>query len=121
MIDKLKTYFQTLEALSTEELDRSVEELVRAEKRNTALVIAHIAEMSRRRGALERGYKNLFDYCVRRLNLSEGSVALRLQVANVSRRFPQLLVALAENRMSLTVAGFFAPHLDEINIDALVA
>ena len=40
-----------------------------------------------------------------RLNLSEGSVALRLKVANVSRRFPQLLVSLAENRLSLTVAG----------------
>ena len=46
--------------LSTEELDSSTERLVRAEKRNVALVIAHIAEMSRRKGHLERGYKNLF-------------------------------------------------------------
>ncbi len=73
-----------------------------------ALVIAHIAEMSRRKGHLERGYQNLFEYCTRRLHLSEGSVALRIQVANVSRRFPQILVALAENRMSLTVAGLVA-------------
>ncbi len=121
MIDKFKTYFETLESLSTEELDRSVEKLVRAENRSTALVIAHLAEMSRRKGALERGYKNLFDYAVRRLNLSEGSVALRLQVANVSRRFPQLLVALAENRMSLTVAGLLAPHLTEDNVEKLVS
>ncbi len=105
MIEKVKTYLETLEGLSTEELDRSTEKLVRAEKRNVALVIAHIAEMSRRKGHLERGYKNLFEYCTRRLHLSEGSVALRIQVANVSRRFPQILVALAENRMSLTVAG----------------
>jgi hypothetical protein len=77
--------------------------------------------MSRRKGALERGYKNLFDYCVRRLNLSDGSVALRLQVANVSRRFPQLLAALAENRMSLTVAGLLAPHLTEENVDRHIA
>jgi len=121
MIEKFRSYFETLEGLSTEELDRSVEKLVRAENRNTALVIAHIAEMSRRKGALERGYKNLFDYCVRRLNLGEGSVALRLQVANVSRRFPQLLVALAENRMSLTVAGLLAPHLTDDNVDILLA
>jgi hypothetical protein len=121
MIERFKTYFETLESLSTEELDRSVEKLVRSEKRSTALVIAHIAEMSRRKGALERGYKNLFDYCVRRLNLSEGSVALRLQVANVSRRFPRLLAALAENRMSLTLAGLLAPHLTEENVERLVA
>ena len=105
MIEKLARYFETLEVLSTEELDRSAEKLVRAEKRNVALVIAHIAEMSRRKGYLERGYKNLFDYCTRRLNLSEGSVARRIQVANVSRSFPQILAALAGNRMSLTVGG----------------
>ena len=119
MIERFKTYFETLEGLSTEELDHSAEKLVRAEKRNVALVIAHIAEMSRRKGHLERGYKNLFEYCTRRLHLSEGSVALRIQVANVSRRFPQILVALAENRMSLTVAGLLAPVLTESNVEKL--
>jgi len=121
MIEKIKTYFEKLVSLSTEELDRSIEKLVRAEKRNAALVIAHIAEMSRRRGHVERGYKNLFEYCTRRLNLSEGSVARRIQVANVSRRFPQILVALAENRMSLTVAGLLAPVLTEGNVEKLLA
>ncbi len=121
MIEKLKTYFERLESLTTEELDHSIERLVRAEKRNVALVIAHIAEMSRRKGHLERGYKNLFEYCTRRLKLSEGSVARRLQVANVSRRFPLLLVALAENRMSLTVAGLLSPVLTESNVQKLLA
>jgi hypothetical protein len=121
MIERFKTYFETLESLSTEALDQSVVKLVRAENRSTALVIAHLAEMSRRKGALERGYKNLFDYAVRRLNLSEGSVALRLQVANVSRRFPQLLAAIAENRLSLTVAGLLAPHLTDENAEKLIA
>jgi len=121
MIERFKTYFKRLEGLSTEELDRSAEILVRAEKRNAALVIAHIAEMSRRKGQLERGYCNLFEYCTRRLHLSEGSVALRIQVANVSRRFPQILVALAENRMSLTVAGLLAPVLTESNVEKLLA
>src|SRR3972149_8099487 len=99
MFEKIKAYFETLEGLSTEDLDRSAEKLVRAEKRNLALVIANIAEMSRRKGHLERGYKNLFEYGTRRLHLSEGSVALRIQVANVSRRFPPILVALGGNRM----------------------
>ena len=121
MIEKVKTYFERLERLSTEELDHSVKKLVRAEKRNVALVIAHIAEMSRRKGHLERGYKNLFGYCTRRLHLSEGSVALRIQVANVSRRFPQILVALAENRMSLTVAGLLAPVLTVSNVEKLLS
>ncbi len=120
MIEQVKKYFGTLEGLSTEELDRSTEKLVRAEKRNVALVIAHVTEMSRRKGYLDCGYKNLFDYCTRRLILSEGSVARRIQVANVARRFPQILVALAENRMSLTVAGLLAPVLTESNVEKLL-
>ena len=73
------------------------------------------------RREVECGYKSLFDYCMRRLHLSEGSVALRLQVANVCRRFPQLLVSLAENRLSLTVAGKIAPHLCEDNVEKLLS
>jgi hypothetical protein len=65
--------------------------------------------------------ENLFDYCLRRLGLSEGSIALRIQVANVSRRFPQILAALAENRLSLTVAGRLAPHLSEENVEKLLS
>ena len=121
MIEKIKAYFETLDGLSAKELDQSAEKLVRAEKRNVALLIAHIAEMSRRKADLECGYKNIFHYCVTRLNLSEGSVAMRLQVANVSRRFPQILVALAENRISLTVAGRLAPHLREDNVEKLLS
>ena len=96
MVKEIKAYFETLEGLSTEALDRSAEKLVRAEKRNVALLIAHIAEMSRRKAELECGYKNLFDYCVRRLNLSEGSVALRIQVANVSRSLKAKFERLAK-------------------------
>ena len=85
MNETFKAYFARLEGLSAEEIDRSVVALVRAENRHVAWVIAHIAEIARRKVELEHGYQNLFDYCVRRLGLSEGSVALRIQVA---RCFP---------------------------------
>ena len=84
MVERFTAYFEKLERLSTQELDTSIEKLVRKEKRNTALVVAHIAEMARRKGGLERGYKNLFDYCVRRLQLSEGSVALRIHAKHTT-------------------------------------
>ena len=121
MLERRKNYFGKLERLSDSELDRSAKKLVCAEKQNVAQLIAHIAEMSRRKVALELGYKSTFHYCVERLHLSEGSVASRIHVANVSIRFPQLLVALAENRISLTVAGLLAPHLCEDNVDTLLA
>ena len=121
MVEQFKSYFAQLERLSSTELDRSAEKLVVAENGNIAKLIAHIAEMSARKVALELGYKNLFDYCIQRLNLSEGAVPARIHVANVSRRFPQLLVALAERRLSLTVAGLLAPHVSEDNVDKLIS
>jgi hypothetical protein len=57
MMERFLTYFERLERLSTEELDRAAEKLVRGEARSVALLIAHLAEMSRRKTALESGYK----------------------------------------------------------------
>ncbi len=65
MWERFQAYFKKLEALSTEELDRSAEKLVRAEKQSVALVIAHIAEISRRKDELDPTYKNLFEYELR--------------------------------------------------------
>jgi len=87
------------------------------ENTSIAKLIAHLAEMSARKTALKLGYKSLYHYCINGLNLSEGAVPARIHVANVSRRFPQLLVALAESRISLTVAALLAPHLTEENVD----
>ncbi|GMR22435.1 MAG: hypothetical protein BMS9Abin37_0784 [Acidobacteriota bacterium] len=107
--------------MSNAELNHSAETLVAAENGSIAKLIAHIAEMSARKTALELGYKSLYDYCIRGLNLSEGAVPARIHVANVSRQFPQLLVALAERRISLTVAGLLAPHVRENNVDKLIS
>jgi hypothetical protein len=38
----------------------------------------------------------------------------------VARRFPQVLAALAEGRVSLSVAGRLAPHLSEENVETLL-
>ena len=121
MLEQFKNYFATLERLSNAELDRSAEKLVVAENGSIAKLIAHIAEMSARKTALKLGYKSIYEYCVARLNLSEGAVPSRIHVANVARRFPQLLVALAERRISLTVAGLLAPHVSENNVDKLIS
>jgi hypothetical protein len=69
--------FAGLEKLSVLELERSVERVVKCERQNVAAMIAHLAEMARREAHLELGYKNLFEYCVRHLRLSEGSVWCR--------------------------------------------
>lgn len=120
MSQRVLAYFGMLEKLSSEELDRSARELAVREKRYGARLIAHIAEIGERGYHLELRYRNLFEYCVDRLNLSEGSVYRRTQVASVCRRFPQILEALSRGRLHLTGASLIAPHLTEDNVEELI-
>ena len=120
MCERVKAYFAMLERLSSEDLDRSAQELAVREKHEVARLIAHIAEIGERRYHLDLGYANLFAYCVGRLNLSEGSVYRRTQVAAICREFPQILEALASGRLHLTGASLIAPHLAADNVERLI-
>ena len=118
MIEKFTNYFTKLEKLSSDQLLSSAKNLAASENSSIAKLIAHLAEMSSRKTALKLGYSGLYYYCIECLNLSEGAVPARIQVANVSR---QLLAALAESRISLTVAALLAPHLTQENVEKLVS
>ncbi len=106
--------------LSSSELKSQTELLAEEEHVQVARLIAHLAEVSLRRLHLELGCRSLFEYCVKRLGLSEGCTALRIQVCRVCRRHPLILDALSGQRISLTVAGKLAPHLTERNRERLI-
>ena len=116
----MQSILARLSQLSTRQLDDAVVQTAGRYRRQHALLIAHLAEVQKRRRPLELGYKGLFDYCVRRLGASEGATSLRVQVANVCLRFPTLLEALQQGDLSLTVAGRIAPHLTEENAELLI-
>ena len=118
---QLECEFKRLESLSICELARSLEHAVGRERREVAVVIAHLSVLTERKGHLELGYPNVFTYCVEYLGLSRGTVWHRLQVANVARRFPQVLEALFRAEISLSVAGLLAPKLTAENVDELLA
>lgn len=120
MSEKVNAYIQRLKQLSNRELDASARSTALKEKKHTACLIAHLAEISSRKYHLIMGYKSLFEYCLKRLNLSEGSVALRIQVAQVCNRFPQILAALAGGQLHLSAAGLIAPHLKTENADVII-
>ncbi len=120
MRDKIAHYAHRLESLSITELSQGADKLVASERRYTAALIAHLAEISRRKGHLELGFKSLFDYCQIHLGLGKGSVWSRTQLANVSRRFPQVLEYLVEGKMNLSSLGVLAAHLSEENVEKLL-
>ena len=80
-----------------------------------------IAEIAQRNLHLDHGYMHLSDYCQQYLGLSEGEAWTRVQIAKVSKKFPELVLAFASGGISLTVAGMLARHLTPDNKDELLS
>ena len=95
---------QRMEGITRDRLRSEAKRLVKITSRQTAELIAHLSEISRRKAFLP-SHSNMFMYCVRELGLGEGAANTRIQVANSCRRFPALLDSIGAHRMSLTVAA----------------
>ncbi|MCB9882905.1 MAG: HNH endonuclease [Planctomycetes bacterium] len=116
----MAAYIQHVEELSDDELCSQATQLAGITLKHTAELIAHISVIADKQ-AFRPEYTSLFAYCMNELGLSEGETHVRSQVANVCRRHPELLDSLGANRMSLTVAGKLAPHLNPENASELIA
>jgi 5-methylcytosine-specific restriction endonuclease McrA len=90
------------------------------ERRTTAELIALLAELDSRELYLGEGYSSLFTYCRHRLHLSEFCAYSRITAARAARRFPVLLVRLAEGSITLTSIGLLTAHLTDENHEALL-
>jgi hypothetical protein len=101
--------------LSNEELVAALDRLARGEQRSTATMIAHLAELDRRKLDAEAGYQSPFEYCTKRLHLSDHEAYLRINAARTVRRYPVLLELLATGALHLTAVKLLAPHLSHEN------
>ncbi|HTO91371.1 MAG TPA: hypothetical protein VMJ70_09585, partial [Candidatus Sulfotelmatobacter sp.] len=101
--------------LSADALLHALDEQAADERGSTAVLVALIAEVERRRLYARQDFSSMFDYCVRRLRLSEDSAYKRIQAARAARRFPGIFEAIADGRLSLTVLVKLRPHLTREN------
>jgi hypothetical protein len=83
-------------------------------------VIALLAEVDSRRLYLGQGYSSLFTYCTQALHLSEHAAYGRIEAARTARRFPTILVMLAEGAVTLTTITLLGPHLTDENHHSLL-
>lgn len=86
----------TAARLSDGDLLTRLDILAGRERRGTVELIAHLAELDRRRLYREGGYGSLFGYCREALRLSEHATFNRIEAARASRAFPAILDLLAE-------------------------
>lgn len=107
-------------SFSDRDLTSELPRLAASERALTVQVIACLAEFDRRRLYLAEGYTSLFNYCVRRLKLTEHEAYNRVHVARAVRRHPDLLERLETGDLSVTAVRLLAPHFTPANVQALV-
>ena len=117
----MKTASLCLEHLSDDDLLARLDDVLKRGRRVEAELIWHLAEVDRRRLYLREACPSMHVYATTRLYLSDAEAYLRITVARVSRRFPEVLAMLADGRLHLSGIARLAPHLPDLGAEALLA
>lgn len=87
----------------------------------TAELLARIAEFDERRLYADDTCRSMFDYCVRKLHMSEDAAFKRIRVARTARAYPAIFPLLADGRLTLTAVLLLTPRLNAANADEVLA
>src|SRR6476661_6069947 len=87
----------------------------------TARLIVHLIEVEERRLDLRTACTSMFDFCQRRLGMSEGAAFRRITAARLVKRFPALLERIERGELHLSTLVLLRPHLTEVNVEGLAA
>ncbi len=112
---------ESLSTMSDAELIARLAELLREERRVTAAVLVHLAEVEARGLHLAAACPSMFVYCTRVLGMSEDEAFKRIRAARALRRYPVVAEAVADGRLHLTAVVLLAPHLTDECARELVA
>ena len=106
--------------LSNEALVAGLIELVGTERRCIAATLAHLIEVEERRLHLEAASPSLYDFCTRKLGMSESSAVRRIMAVRIARCFPVVLDRIANGKLHLSALVLLRNHLTKENHEALL-
>lgn len=109
----------SLAALSPEELVTRVRSLNAEGNRLLANLLLHLGEVDERRLYREHACSSMFAFC-RRLGMSEGSAARRIDAARAIRRFPSLLPRIESGQLHLTALSIVCSILTPENVESVI-
>jgi hypothetical protein len=107
--------------MSDEALAASLSSVCADEQRLLARLLRHLVEVEDRRLHLKAACSSMFDFCVRRLGMSEGGAFRRINAARLVRRLPGLLGAIERGELHLSSMVLLRDHLTPANVEELVA
>jgi len=99
--------------LSNEELLSGLDALVGQGRILLARLLAHLGEVEDRRLDLQSAYSSLFDFCVRRLRMSDDEACRRVAAWRLVRRFPLALGMIERGEIHLTALLLLREHLTD--------
>ena len=105
---------------SDDALLKRVDAVVSNIRRETAQLLVLLIEVEDARADLRAGYPSMFEFCVRRLGLSEGETYRRLAAAAVVRKIPKLLPYIQRNEVHLSRIALLREHLTADNLEELL-
>jgi hypothetical protein len=111
----------SLAHLADQALLRDLASLVAQDRATTADLLAHIAEVDARRLFRRMDCASMHDYCERKLGLSVDAAGRRIQAARLARRYPEIFLAVADGRLSLTAVCLLSPVLEHAEPTELLA
>ncbi len=95
----------TLKALTSDRLLSETKIIVSEERRITAKLIEHLAEINQRLLFLKLGYSSLFEFVTKELGLSEGAAQRRIQTMRLVTDLPETRQAFENGSLSLSNAA----------------
>ncbi len=104
---------ELLGKLSDERLLGRVGELVDLERRTTANLVVHLAEVEARELHLRDGSPSLFEWCRTRWGFGEDKAYNYVKAVGWVRRWPEMGAMLADGRLSLSGVRVIGPHLSD--------
>jgi hypothetical protein len=107
--------------LSNDELLGRLERFVEEERARLYSFLSWLGEADRRKLLEDRGYTSTFDYCVRRLKLSEDEAYRRIHAARAAVMRPQILSALADGQLTLSAVTKIAPFVRRFDAPDIIS
>jgi hypothetical protein len=104
-----------LERVGDDELLAGLLGLARDKRANDAAMLAHVAEVDRRRLYAREGWSSMFVYCVEVLRLSEGAAWKRIGAAPLARKYPLIIDLIASGELHLGGVALLSKHLTDEN------
>ncbi len=105
----------SLQHLDKHQLLRDFAGLVDKDRRDTATMLAYIAEIDRRKLYLEQAFPSMFAFCTKRFHMSEAIAAKRIRAGRTAYDFPCIFRMIACGELHLRGVHQLAAHLTEDN------